>query len=191
MVSKFLLLLSVFFCAFSSEATSIQGMSFKQLSQNAELVFEGEVLNVESKWQANNLSIITLVTFEVKDVVLGEWSEGSLTLEFLGGTVDGQTMKVQALVYPQIGEHGVYFVESTRQKMVNPLLGWTQGHFKIKNGEMATSSNQMLSSVSAGQDLPLGKLSEGQASGIRTKLQQSQAGVSLAEFKTAILSAKD
>ena len=185
------ILLVLFLISASTGATSIQSLSFKQLSQNAELVFEGEVSEVQSELKSNKSSIVTLITFDVRDVILGNWSEPTITLEFLGGTVEGQTMRIQALVYPQLGEHGVYFVESTHQQMVNPLLGWAQGHFKVKNDEMATSSGQMISSLNEGQVSPLGTLSKGPANGVQVKGKSSQSGVTLSDFKRAILQARD
>ncbi|MCG8414596.1 MAG: hypothetical protein MI746_10305, partial [Pseudomonadales bacterium] len=36
---------------------------------------------------------------------------------------------------PKVDEEGVYFVESTSRDLINPLLGWSQGHFLIVDDE--------------------------------------------------------
>jgi len=180
----------LFAVCMTANATSIQGLSFKQLSQNAELVFEGEVLAVESKWNDRKSAITTRVTFEVKDIVVGEFNESTLSLDFLGGSVDGETMQVESLIYPKLGEHGIYFVESTTQRLVNPLLGWTQGHYKIKEGQMATNTDRLISSMGDGEEVPVGTVNDGPANGIRTKILPYQPGVSVDEFKSAIMKAK-
>jgi hypothetical protein len=39
---------------------------------------------------------------------------------------------------PAIGEHGIYLVESTGQAMLNPLIGWDQGHFLVAKDKAGT-----------------------------------------------------
>jgi hypothetical protein len=36
---------------------------------------------------------------------------------------------------PAVGEVGIYFVESLRERQVHPLVGWSQGHFLERNEE--------------------------------------------------------
>jgi hypothetical protein len=45
-------------------------------------------------------------------------------------------------VIPALGEQGIYFVESLSADMLNPLLGWSQGHYLIfdDNGERRVST---------------------------------------------------
>ena len=53
-------------------------------------------------------------------------------MKFTGGTSNGETIKVNGLIIPQSAEQGIYFVESTCENLINPLVGWSQGHFIIK-----------------------------------------------------------
>jgi hypothetical protein len=36
------------------------------------------------------------------------------------------------MVYPSVGEKGIYFFENPGRQLVNPLVGWGQGHFRVK-----------------------------------------------------------
>jgi len=113
------------------QATTLLGMDIDEVARDAELVFEGEVILRESRRDNGTGNISTHVTFAVMDVIAGDYSGDSLELKFLGGVFEGRIMEVSGNRIPQIGEHGIYFVESTSRDLINPLLGWSQGHFLI------------------------------------------------------------
>jgi hypothetical protein len=125
----FSLLLSL--CALSARASTVLEMSFQEVVDHAELVFEGRVRAVEARREVDGM-IYTSVEFEVLDVLKGDYADNALTLRFLGGTVGGQRLEVTDLQLPQGGEMGFYFVESLTRPQVNPLVGWSQGHFLIE-----------------------------------------------------------
>lgn len=123
----FLLLL----CPAVLSATSVRQLDFDSLLTTSSLVFEGEVLELESQWNDTRAYIYTSVRFKVKDVLKGDWTESNLELRFAGGTVGEDRQEFEAMIYPAIGEQGVYFVEDVEKLMVHPLVGWSQGHFKV------------------------------------------------------------
>lgn len=116
-----------------SYGTSVQMMSLDQMLNMSSLVVEGRVLDVTSAVdnQASNL-IYTLVTVEVIDVIKGKHEPSTISLRFLGGESGGRGMRVHAMVYPEIGEQGVYFIENPTRQQVHPLIGWSQGHLLLK-----------------------------------------------------------
>ena len=123
--------ISMSISGFNLSATTILGMDIDEIANQAELIFEGEVLVRETR-QNNNTGIInTYVTFQIYDIVKGEFNGDSIELKFMGGTFQGQTVHVSGLTIPSEGEHGIYFVESLNLDLINPLLGWSQGHFII------------------------------------------------------------
>lgn len=69
------------------------------------------------------------------DVIKGDYSGDSLELKFMGGAFNGQMVEISGLVMPAEGEQGIYFVESLNTDMINPLLGWSQGHYLIVDDE--------------------------------------------------------
>ena len=41
-------------------------------------------------------------------------------------------MSISDMKVPQVGERGIYFVESLERSQVHPLYGWSQGHFIVE-----------------------------------------------------------
>ena len=112
-------------------ATTILGMDIDQLAADAEFIFEGEVILTETREDSRSGIISTYVTFNIVDVMKGDYDAASIELKFMGGAFDGRMVQVSGLKIPQMGEQGIYFVESTSRDLINPLLGWSQGHFII------------------------------------------------------------
>lgn len=112
-------------------ATTLLGMTIEDVASQAELVFEGTVLTAQAAEDSSG-QISTYVTFDVQDVLKGDFTGDNLELKFLGGSVNGRIMEVTGLRLPEVGERGVYFVESVNRDLVNPLLGWSQGHYLIE-----------------------------------------------------------
>ena len=107
-------------------------MDIDKLAKNAEFVFEGEVILHEIRQDSNSGIVNTYVTFKINDVLKGDYSSDLIELKFAGGTFNNQIVEVSGLVIPKDGEQGIYFVESTSRNLLNPLLGWSQGHFLIQ-----------------------------------------------------------
>lgn len=118
--------------AFSSaSATTILGMDIDKVVADAEFVFEGEVIHSETRKDGGSGIISTYVTFRIDDVLKGDYSGDSIELKFMGGVFDGEIVEVSGMRFPQLTEQGIYFVESLSRDLINPLIGWSQGHFII------------------------------------------------------------
>lgn len=98
-----------------------------------ELIFEGHVIGFSTERIPSGLR--TWVEFEVLEVVKGPPVGPTLSLAFLGGTLDGWVDRVAGLRLPERGERGIYFVESLQRFQVNPLFGWDQGRLRIEVAE--------------------------------------------------------
>lgn len=112
-------------------ASSVLEVSLNEMLQQSQFVFEGTVTAIEAK-ENSQKRIHTYVTFEIKDIIKGKYHSNTITLSFLGGTVGDVTMAVSGMKFPQMGEHGIYFVESLERVQVHPLYGWSQGHFIVE-----------------------------------------------------------
>lgn len=125
-------------------ASTLLRVSVDELTQRAEFVFEGEVVSVQAQRNGARGMISTFVTFNVIDTIKGSASVESIELKFLGGNLEGERLEVNGSRIPELGERGVYFVESLTQDLINPLLGWSQGQYLIQTEdgvEQVTSVN--------------------------------------------------
>ena len=139
-------------------ATTILGMNIDEVAQDAELIFEGKVVEHNVRENAAGM-IVTYVTFRIEELIKGEYDETLLELKFTGGRLGGQIMEISGLRIPSPNEEGIYFVESVNRNLVNPLLGWSQGHYLIyeKNGErrVSTINDRPVKDVLSTQSVPV------------------------------------
>ncbi len=183
----------------SSSASTVLEMSFSQVVEHAQLVFEGRVQSVEPRILGDG-RIYTFVTFEVLDVVKGALSDAQIELSFLGGQIAGKGMFVTDMKIPLVGETGLYFVESISKAQVNPFVGWTQGHYLIEtladgSRVVTTVANETIISLqeSTAQTpvtSAMNSFSKGKAKGVLIQQQNQLSALSQAmsvdAFKAAI-----
>ncbi len=117
----------------SASAATILQIDIDEMLAQSDLVFEGEVIDTEAKWNSSNTSIATYIEFNIKDVIKGVYALPTITLQFAGGTVSDTILSVEGLINPRIGEKGFYFVFSTTKIFINPLVGWSQRHFLVES----------------------------------------------------------
>ena len=117
------------FAARPGAATSIKQFTFPELSDHASLIIEGKVIAAEARADGLGGGIGTYVRVRVLDRLKGPEFGPEVELRFAGGTVADRTLQVADMVIPKLGETGVYFVESVDAYQINPLVGWSQGHF--------------------------------------------------------------
>jgi hypothetical protein len=197
---KFALFLCALLGAFVvAQASTVEQVSLAKMLKDSELVFEGQVTQVVSRLTANKQSVETLVTIQVLDVIKGTAPGSQVTLNFAGGDTPTLHMTVSGMKPPQLNDHGIYFVETTKRLLIHPLYGWDQGHFLVKAGlgrsEMVTTRDgrpvMSLDATLAGKS-PGGAFSEGVALGIRTESTSANApALTPAQFKSALRTLKD
>lgn len=154
-------------------ASSLRAIRVEELLEEAELVFEGRVVALEVEDGGGARRIRTCARFEVLDVLKAPPAgvPSPLRLCFAGGSGRGGMRRVEGVVIPKPGEHGVYFVESLTQPLVNPLLGWDQGRFRIvtdpddPEGRVTSADGRDVVGVDDGRGEPPG-LSTGVAQGV-------------------------
>ena len=123
------ILVTVF--ASTAHGTSVRAVNMAEMLEQSALVFEGRVTSLQARQDSGTGTIHTYVIFEVLEVLKGEYSNNTIELSFLGGTVGGTTLATGGMQMPERGEKGVYFVESLQRRQVHPLYGWSQGHFIV------------------------------------------------------------
>jgi hypothetical protein len=189
---KTILAISVFFLALFpslSIATTIQGVTFNELLQYSEFIFEGQVIAIESVIPSNSHLPRTCVLIEINEVFKGSHSDDTVDLCFLGGSSGEYTVKVANVQYPELDEKGIYFVKSLARQYANPFYGWKQGHFLIETDHhtsrehVLTADRQPVTGITI-EEAPAYGLSTGVAIGVKTT-DRSQIGKAwtVEEFK--------
>lgn len=181
----------------SAQASTVLQMSFGEVVDTSELVFEGRVTGLSSR-RIGDGSINTFVTFDISEIVKGQFANDTIELRFLGGQVGTQGLQVSDMRMPEMGETGIYFVETLRGFQVNPLVGWAQGHYLIEdrgNGTsvVTTASHDPIVSVEAAEGaantLSQPGFSKGVAKGVSVRrgfASNVALGLSAEQFKSSI-----
>ncbi len=125
----------LFSLGFIANATTVIPPNFDELVSRAEVIFEGEVTQVQSQWigEGSEHRIVTFVTFKVDEALKGE-PGASYSIRMLGGTVDGRTMEVTDAPKFKVGDHDVLFVENNGKQFI-PLVGIMHGRFRVQRDQ--------------------------------------------------------
>ena len=175
-------------------AATIEQTSLTVMTERAQVIFEGRVLSAATG--AGKSGPTTCFTFQVDDYIKGDTGTGKLRLCFMGGKAGGYRLTISDLVYPAVGERGIYFVSSLDRPHANPLYGWSQGHFLVRQvkGFAATVTTEDGRDVVALAAGPVGAgpaLSKGVAAGVRLSTSEQRTGavagaMTVADFKAGI-----
>jgi hypothetical protein len=116
-----------------AKATVVVPKDFVALCREADLIFVGTVTDTRSRWvdEADG-DIETLVTFSDLDPLLGV-EQGTVTLRFSGGEMDGRREEIAGIPRFHVGERAVIFAR--RGRWLNPIVGFRQGCFRVVEGE--------------------------------------------------------
>ena len=104
--------------------------SLEFLVANSPLVFLGEVVAQESFVDEARDLVVTRNVFAVKDVIVGEYPEDTITLNLLGGAVGDRVMRVSHLPEFEEGAQYVVFTDPARTTY-NPVTANEHGVFQI------------------------------------------------------------
>tara|TARA_R110002167_G_scaffold6277_3_gene28913 strand:+ start:94944 stop:95588 length:645 start_codon:yes stop_codon:yes gene_type:complete len=190
-------LLIAFFSLGSAQASTVLQLDFGEVVESAELVFEGRVTALQAQRIADG-SIHTFVTFQINEIIKGEFADDTIELRFLGGQVGTRGLQVGDMRMPAMGETGIYFVETLRDFQVNPLVGWAQGHFLIEeigNGDSVVTTTSHVPVVAvkgadvASMTLSEAEFSKGVAKGVSVRrgfASNATRGLSKDQFKASV-----
>jgi len=112
-------------------ATTVIAPTFKELVAEADLVFEGQVLETKARMDAREggAVIVTDVSFRVLKRLKGT-SGDVVSLEFLGGTVGDRRYRIDGMPTFTRGDHDVLFAV-TSQRLISPLVGMMHGRVRV------------------------------------------------------------
>ena len=174
-----------------SMATSVRQVTVQEMIDACEFVFEGRVVEISPRMAPDGSKISTYITFEIIEIIKGNHPGGRIELSFLGGTVGDLTLAISEMHMPELGEKGIYFVESLGRRQVHPFYGWDQGHFLIKTGSdgaerVTTRSRKPVLGLDSGQIRNLNSLSSGVASGVSISDESDRGGITVIQFKQSL-----
>lgn len=111
-------------------ATTVRVATLGRMVAEADRIVVAEVVEVRCEWEGarGDRVPITLVTARTAKTLKGPASP-QFVLEFLGGTVDGDTLEVLDVPSFAVGDRDVLFIREGRR--VSPLVGMMRGRFRI------------------------------------------------------------
>jgi len=125
--------LSALLVPLTLNASTVMEMTLEEVSQDAVLIFEGQVIKKEVRIVGEEpfAKSFTYFTFEIFQVIKGYWANETIEIGFMGGPMGDMELIVSDMRMPEADEHGIYFLETLQEQQVNPLLGWHQGHYLV------------------------------------------------------------
>jgi len=121
-----------------TNATTVVSPTFEEMTDRADLVFVGKVVELKAEWQVagTNQAIFTLVEFHTEEILKGT-APASISLRFLGGKVGGMTLEVVAVPKFEAGDRVLLFVEGNGVQFC-PLVGVYHGKFGVRKDDKSS-----------------------------------------------------
>jgi hypothetical protein len=130
----------------TATATVVIEKDLDDIAREADMVFVGRVVSVESRWRdEKRRSIETVVTFHVVEALHGV-DQRQVALAFAGGEIDGLSEVVAGMPEFRAGEEVVLF--ASRKASISPVIGFNQGCFRIEGGRVLTSESAPVTGTS-------------------------------------------
>jgi hypothetical protein len=117
--------------AVSASATTVTAPTFDELVLQSELVIVARVVATRSAWVNSRAgrSIVTDVTVSIEQTLKGP-TYAERSLEFLGGTVGEDTLRVDGIPEFHVGDRAVLFINEAGRP-ASPIVGFMYGRFPI------------------------------------------------------------
>jgi hypothetical protein len=114
-------------------ATTVIAPAFNELVAESEVIARVTVTAVRPAWvdTPEGRIIKTFVTFRVVRALKGT-PAAELTLPFLGGELDGQSMRVSGMPRFTVGQTDIVFISDTRGVQFSPLVGLMHGRYRVQ-----------------------------------------------------------
>ena len=145
----------VFFGHISAGATTYEPVTFDELVTRADVIFIGEVTDVRPfpLDTPDGTIIKTRVIFRVSDPI---WGTTSLleVFEFFGGEWGDIGMAIAGMPEFAVGDRRVVF--ASRDRSINPIVGFTQGLLQIRRDSGGVDRVFTLGGVPLGQPESIG-----------------------------------
>lgn len=126
-------------------------LKLKNLSQKADVILDGKVIQKKSNWNQDKTRIYTSVTIQVNEYLKGNNPGNTIVINTPGGEVDGVGELYTHMPSFQEDEDVLVFVQEDKEKKSYKILNGEEGKLTlikdISTGEKVTSFNQKISSL--------------------------------------------
>lgn len=141
-----------------AHATSVVPPSFPELVSEAQVIARGTVTSVSSRWVdgPKGRVIETFVDFAVEKALKGS-PGATMTLQFLGGTVGQDSLRVAGMPQFKPGEHEILFVTGNGTQFC-PLVRFGHGRYRVR-----TDASTRRQYVTRNDGAPLASVADVQA----------------------------
>lgn len=125
----------VFIIVGAARALTVIPPTFEEMADQADLVFIGKMVASRSAWRTTGTdrAIFTWIDFQPDEVLKGQAGK-TVTLQFLGGTVNDITLDIPGMPHFTPGERVILFVEKNGVQF-SPLVGVFHGRFGLQKDE--------------------------------------------------------
>ncbi len=182
-------------CGSLAIATSVHAATVRQIGTNdlvsgSQIIVHGQVIEKWSEAGATQGSIVTKVVVRITELIKGDHADSTIVLTILGGTLGNLRQHVDGSNIPAIGEEGVYFLEDPKRFLINPMYGWTQGHFVVApDGQVRTYTGEVVYGFRPSDGPKRLEFAHRHASGVETKAStKQQQALNISEFKIELRS---
>jgi len=137
------------FLHFDSHSQTIQS-KMENLSQNADIILTGKVVEQKSSWNKEKTRIITNAVVQAEEYLKGDYSEKTLIVTTQGGEVGDIGELYSHMPRFNNDEEVLLFVKKDKKDLNYKILNGEDGKltlYRDKNGELVTSSNKKISTL--------------------------------------------
>ncbi len=130
-------LAATFFSNSSVKATMMQFLEVEELARNSTDVFQGQIVSIQTDWNAAHTRIYTGVNIRINETFKGSTRQGeTIRVVQLGGEKDGFKTDYAGRPEFTVGESVVLFTTRTRNNELT-VVGLKQGKMLV-NGQSVT-----------------------------------------------------
>lgn len=115
--------------ALPAAASTFLAMDQKALLQHANLVIQGQVLQVNSFWEPEGRLIVSEALVRVEESVVGD-APSVVVVRTFGGTVDGFTVEAHGFPRFRVNERLLLFLGAEKDGAAQ-VVGYQQGQFRV------------------------------------------------------------
>lgn len=109
--------------------TAVVEMDREAVIQQSSLIFVGQVLHKQARWNDRGNLIVTDYEFAVDEVMFGDYAEDSLVLTFAGGQLPEEGQSLSDVPEFAVHEEVLLMLESHTKPLISPVTGLYQGKF--------------------------------------------------------------